>query len=452
MAERNVKSSTISKRKKNELNVQQKKLICQFYVDNPKIKQSQLIIKFSKEFGYPIPKSTLHDIVVKKDIYLSMDSSNCYRIRSAKYPELEDCLHIWFCEKISTGITLNDQIMLAKAEYFGTLLDISDLTYSVGWLDNFKKRHGISSYTLHGEAGSTNQKDVRSAREKLQQDLKSFKPEDIFNFDESALFFRMGPNKTLAHRKVCLLVDNASSHKPVELSNVTVKYLPPNMTSSIQPLDAGMIFSFKSHYKKKLVNWFLEQIEEFNTFELPELDQAIRMVRRAWLDVSPKTIVNCWEHCDILPQTSTLSSRPPIESIEKDSILSFTELLERFKTKYYHFDKNCEFESAKEYLNAECLEQANEDLSDEEILDLVLGTDKIEELDSLNPTESIENQFKKTTYKEVLDSLNVINNYLNSLNAKQNLIDDFEILREKLSDLRIENLNQGLIDNFFKKI
>ncbi len=41
------------------------------------------------------------------------------------------------------------------------------------------------------------------------------------------------------------MIDNCSAHKPAEMSNVMLIFLPPNMTSVIQPLDAGIIRAFK---------------------------------------------------------------------------------------------------------------------------------------------------------------------------------------------------------------
>jgi hypothetical protein len=58
------------------------------------------------------------------------------------------------------------------------------------------------------------------------------------------------------NRKIILLIDNAGCHSPIQFesfSNVTVKFLPPNMTSMIQPLDAGIINAVKARYRKKLV-------------------------------------------------------------------------------------------------------------------------------------------------------------------------------------------------------
>ncbi|XP_037887184.1 tigger transposable element-derived protein 1-like [Glossina fuscipes] len=50
--------------------------------------------------------------------------------------------------------------------------------------------------------------------------------------------------------KVLLIVDNAPGHPCLEHPNVQVVFLPPNTTSLIQPLDQGIIATFKKHYMK----------------------------------------------------------------------------------------------------------------------------------------------------------------------------------------------------------
>ena len=61
-------------------------------------------------------------------------------------------------------------------------------------------------------------------------------------------------------RKVLLLLDNATSHKiPEDLQNVRVHFLPPIMTSHLQPNDAGIIRNFKLYYRKGLKKHFYVQ-------------------------------------------------------------------------------------------------------------------------------------------------------------------------------------------------
>ena len=54
-------------------------------------------------------------------------------------------------------------------------------------------------------------------------------------------------------RKILLLLDNAPIHpKDFEQSNIGLFFFPPNTSSLIQPLDQGIIKSFKDYYKKFL--------------------------------------------------------------------------------------------------------------------------------------------------------------------------------------------------------
>lgn len=55
-------------------------------------------------------------------------------------------------------------------------------------------------------------------------------------------------------RHIIFFVDNASCHKvDLILSNIKMEFLPPNTTSLIQPLDQGIIHSFKSYYRQNIV-------------------------------------------------------------------------------------------------------------------------------------------------------------------------------------------------------
>ena len=60
-------------------------------------------------------------------------------------------------------------------------------------------------------------------------------------------------------RKVLLLIDGFSSHhagfdlleaQDIELTNVRVEFLPANTTAICQPLDQGIIRTFKAYYKR----------------------------------------------------------------------------------------------------------------------------------------------------------------------------------------------------------
>jgi hypothetical protein len=54
------------------------------------------------------------------------------------------------------------------------------------------------------------------------------------------------------NQRVLLLLDNCSGHKcaGLDLKHVDVHFLPPNTTTAIQPMDAGIIMAFKRHYRR----------------------------------------------------------------------------------------------------------------------------------------------------------------------------------------------------------
>ena len=64
------------------------------------------------------------------------------------------------------------------------------------------------------------------------------------------------------NRQILMLLDNASSHlgrqlfddlsQPLKLTNITIRYLPPNTTSHLQPMDQGIINNFKVSNKLNL--------------------------------------------------------------------------------------------------------------------------------------------------------------------------------------------------------
>jgi hypothetical protein len=70
-------------------------------------------------------------------------------------------------------------------------------SFSDGWLARFKQRHSISWHTFHGEAASVPDS-VHVDMKAIQIICDEFLPEDIYNMDETCLFWRRMPNGGLA--------------------------------------------------------------------------------------------------------------------------------------------------------------------------------------------------------------------------------------------------------------
>jgi transposase len=104
-------------------------------------------------------------------------------------------------------------------------------------------------------------------------------------------------------RKIVLIVDNATSHVDHQLSNVKILFLPPNLTSEVQPLDRGIIQTVKLSYRSQMLKMIISKASDCeNASELTKaitvLD-AIRWVSVAWKAVSPITVEKCFRQCGV---------------------------------------------------------------------------------------------------------------------------------------------------------
>ena len=145
-------------------------------------------------------KSTIGDILKDKHKWLDKpaDSLDMMRYHQPKNQQLEDALFLWFSDMSSHHAAINDEMLIMKAKTLGEQLNITELFYSRGWLQRFKNRRGIKRKLYKGEAESADMSLIHTGRDKLQQIIKVYNPEDVFNLDESGLFFRLGPTYTLA--------------------------------------------------------------------------------------------------------------------------------------------------------------------------------------------------------------------------------------------------------------
>ncbi|EJC97600.1 CENP-B/ARS binding protein-like protein, partial [Fomitiporia mediterranea MF3/22] len=99
-------------------------------------------------------------------------------------------------------------------------------------------------------------------------------------------------------RYVILLLDNFSAHRvPYQPTHIHLEFFAPNMTPFIQPLDAGIIRTFKALYRrafcKRAVD--LDEAGERDIYKI-NLLEAMLMTNSAWDRVDASTIRNCWKH------------------------------------------------------------------------------------------------------------------------------------------------------------
>jgi hypothetical protein len=355
---------------------------------------SNLAIKqwFEDIYKQRISPPSVSEILSKKYDYL--DDLNARRLHrkhnyKERWPELEEALFAWV-QRAEHEITISGETIRQKAEFFWGKLDVYGgmemPKFSNGWLFKFQQRRGIHSRVKFGEAASAH--DAAIEMDRIRQLLAQFDPSDIFNCDETGLFWKLVPDRSLTttnipgrkkqkqrisihfctnmdgsvklppwiigtaqnphvfrrsgiriqnlgvfwrankkawmtalimeewlrwfdvqmglrRRKVALLMDNFSAHEAAisaiqesgcPLQNTFVIWLPPNSTSIYQPLDQGIIRTWKTYWRRDWVRYMLAEYDAGrDALSTINLIYAIRWTVRVWnFDISEKTIANCF--------------------------------------------------------------------------------------------------------------------------------------------------------------
>jgi hypothetical protein len=104
----------------------------------------------------------------------------------------------WFKQARANNIPLNRPIIQEKAMEFVTDLKFMDFKASNGWLESWRSRFSIGFFKVCGESADVDDNVVDDFRSKIGKIVEGYKAEDIFNADETGLFFKALPDKTLA--------------------------------------------------------------------------------------------------------------------------------------------------------------------------------------------------------------------------------------------------------------
>ena len=75
-------------------------------------------------------------------------------MRGPKSTEVEKLLYEWI-GSLNNKIPISDEIIREKAIAFGNQLCLDNLKFSQGWVNGFKRRHGLKLRKLHGERNSS---------------------------------------------------------------------------------------------------------------------------------------------------------------------------------------------------------------------------------------------------------------------------------------------------------
>jgi hypothetical protein len=121
-----------------------------------------------------------------------ISSSDSKRVRSTRFPEIEQMLDVWVTQAFHSKMTITGDVIRAKWQEFASKEGIPSsqwLSLSDGWLTSFKSRHRLKSFKKHGEAAQAEELDISTERERLQKLVTEYDRKDIWNMDETGLMY-----------------------------------------------------------------------------------------------------------------------------------------------------------------------------------------------------------------------------------------------------------------------
>ena len=472
---------------------------------------------------YNIPRSTVTKIWKNKEEITNLVHNehklSAKRIRCVTDVDIAEALYEWFKQKSLQGARISAPILIEKAKQIA-LADDREFTPSSSWIQRWKKRHDIS---WKKEEGEKQDADYKSAEDwitfVLPDLLGQFNALDIFNADETALYYRGFPDRgygmkndklcggkkakdritvlvcanmagdekcpllvigkskkprcfpknltnlpvlyrssknawmtaglfcewlelwdrqlTLKQRKILLLVDNCSAHsKHPKVVNITLRFLPPNTTSIIQPMDMGIIQNLKTYYRSKLNSRIITALDADTSVTALQVSRsvslldALYLIREAWTFVKVETINNCYRKGGFKVSGETLEVIAPEDNIPIPHGMSLEDFQETV-------DMDKDAEVCGELDDLELLDVIRSKRSENNLSDSNSDDpDCVETMEDLNP-------------KDVLEALNILRSY-----AQQHGENDQITLRSIEEKLNIEILHakkQSRIETFFHK-
>ncbi|KAI6649591.1 Tigger transposable element-derived protein 6-like [Oopsacas minuta] len=115
--------------------------------------------------------------------------------------DLDEKLWEWFVATRSKKIPVSGPILQEKALDIATELEKTDFKAANDWLEKFHLRYNVNFQVLSGERAGIDQAVVKNWKQRLDSLINEYSPDDIFNFDETGLFYKALPTNSLVQKR-----------------------------------------------------------------------------------------------------------------------------------------------------------------------------------------------------------------------------------------------------------
>ncbi|XP_069159785.1 tigger transposable element-derived protein 1-like [Procambarus clarkii] len=195
--------------------------------------------------------------------------------------------------------------------------------------------------------------------------------------------------------KALVVLDNAPAHPPQmrdelypENQFITIKFLPPNTTPLLQPMDQKVIANFKKLYMKALLERCVDvtdntglTLKEFwkNHFNILG---ALRLIDKAWEGVTRRTLNSAWRNLwpEGVPERDFEGFGPaPVEDLEVHLVDDIVALGQTLGLELDAADVQELVEEHSEELTTEELLELQKEINQEEAQEFSSGEEEVRE-------------------------------------------------------------------------
>ncbi len=119
------------------------------------------------------------------------------------YQDVDEALAQWV-EAYQANINISEEMIRQKAAQFLERLhpDAPKFEFSSGWLAKFKQQHQIRSHCRFGESGAVDMEIIEESLPCIRTILDQYALADIYNMDETGLFYCMQADNSFATRQL----------------------------------------------------------------------------------------------------------------------------------------------------------------------------------------------------------------------------------------------------------
>ena len=238
---------------------------------------------------FDVPLNTLSTWIKNSDkIKRSFQSGDMNtarkRLKTCKYEDIDSALLKWFKSKVNEGAMITGPILMSKADKFGQDLGYQNFRCTSGWLSCFKERHNIKFKSVQGEEKAVDLSLVDNWHQTSWQNiLQEYQPSDIYNCDESGLFYKLLPNKTFTFKGERCAGGKLSKERITVLFCCNMdgsdKYPLLCVGKSEKPRCFKNVVTLPTDYKNNTKAWMTSIFTEW----LQKFDRKMTSKKKKWL-------------------------------------------------------------------------------------------------------------------------------------------------------------------------